>query len=118
MNDRRILVVDADPAFFDLIAEWLEGEGFTVVGIGAAGRIDLIVVDVPFARPRPVMQTVAELAQRHRGAPVLLLSSSFFPGIERCGPLAGQLGVAGVLPKPVGREALLSAVRGVLGIAA
>lgn len=109
LAERRVLVVDADPALFELLAEWLEGHGFRVVGPGAAGHVDLIVIDVPFPR-RSGVQALGELATRYPDTPVLLMSSSFFPGIECCGPSARKLGVAAVLPKPVTRDALLAAV--------
>src|SRR5262245_66680372 len=98
----RILVVDADPALRGLLEEWLEPQGFRGVRSGDA---DLVVVDI--ASPRQDCGVLQRIAQQHPRAPRLVLSSSIFPGVECCGPVARDLGVAGVLPKPVSRDALL-----------
>jgi CheY-like chemotaxis protein len=110
----RILVVDADPALLGLLEEWLEGQGWRVAAEGAGddwGRndFDLAVVDVPFPRQGGLCQ-LKRVAERHPGVPILALSSNFFAGIANNGRVARALGVAGALPKPLSREALLAAV--------
>ena len=111
---RKVLLVDAEPALAGLLDEWLAARGCTVEQIaGAADGYDLIVVDVPF--PRQTAGVLKELARTHPGTPVLALSSSFFPGIDRTGSVARALGVAGVLPKPVTEEALNGALDAILG---
>lgn len=118
----RILVVNADPALLGLLGEWLAELGHVAPRRGdgvAAGEADcdLLVVDVPF--PRQGESTpLRRLADAHPGTPVLALSSTFFTGIETHGAVARSLGVAGVLPKPVAREALVAAVRHLLPRAA
>ena len=110
----RVLVVDADEALFDLIEEWLAPAGHRVVAQNAAnarakGGVDLIVVDVPFPR-QGGLGRLQRIALEHPGTPMLALSSTFFPGVGSNGAVARALGVAGVLPKPVKREALVAAV--------
>jgi len=114
-----VLVVDADPALLGLLEEWLGAQGLSVVeertasGEPLENGFDLVVVDVPFPR-HCGLEALKRVAHRHPGVPILALSSSFFAGIASTGVVAQALGVAGVLPKPVGREALCAAVRKLL----
>jgi len=110
----RILVAEADCALYGLLEEWLADTGYELAGACAPdelahGGYDLIVVDVPF--PREATDVLKALQREHRGAPIVMLSTGFFSGVEASGVLARSLGVASVLPKPVTREALLAAVR-------
>jgi DNA-binding response OmpR family regulator len=117
----RALIVDADPALFGLLEEWLAAQGFGVArdaeACGAPDGYDLIVADVPAPRSGG-LALLRRLSEDHPGTPILALSSSFFAGIDTMGAVARSLGVAGVLPKPVTREALLLTVDRVLGKAA
>lgn len=115
---RRIAVLDADAALVGLLAAWLSGWGEVVAGASAEGApgSDLMLVDVPFPRLM-APGGLRALAQRHPGVPLIALSPTFFPGIASRGPVAQQLGVTAVLPKPVPREALLQAVQELLGVA-
>jgi len=110
----RVLVVDADPALLALLDEWLADHGCSVVHERDAGDstqddYDLVVVDVPFPR-QGGSDVLRRVAKGNPGAPVLALSSSFFAGIDASGTIARTLGVAGVLAKPVTRDALIAAV--------
>lgn len=107
-------MMDADPALVGLIGEWLADIGpVTAVRGDAGGACDLLIVDVPFPRQGEA-NPLRRLAAAHPGTPVLALSSTFFTGIEPHGAVAHSLGVGGVLPKPVAREALVAAVRHLL----
>jgi len=117
---RRILVADADCALYGLLKEWFAGTDFVVSGTCEPGDraqdgYDLIVVDVPFPREGG-HDVVKALAREHPDTPIVALSSSFLPGIEACGAVARDLGAAGVLPKPLKCEALMGAVRKILGM--
>jgi len=109
--NRRILVVDADPALYGLLEEWLAALDCSVLREGDAAQdgFDLIVADIPFPR-QGGQDVLRRLAAEHAGTPVVALSSSFFPGIERNGAVARALGVACVLPKPLTRESLVTAL--------
>jgi DNA-binding response OmpR family regulator len=112
-----ILVADADCALYGLLEEWLAGTGYELAGACAPDEpahdgYDLIVVDVPF--PRADVDVLNTLRQAHPGTPIIALSSSFFPGVEKTGAVARELGVAAVLAKPLTREALLAAAQRLL----
>ena len=111
----RVLVVDADAALYGLLAEWLGALGCTLEHARScahedAQRFDLVVIDVPFPRQAGA-DIVRSVARERPQAPIVVLSSSFFAGIEPGGAVARSLGVSAVLPKPLKREALLAAVR-------
>lgn len=112
---RRILVVDADPALFELLGVWLAGGAEVALHreATAPGPADLLVVDLPFPR-QSATPKLHRLAQAYPSVPVLAISSSFFGSIASHGAAARKLGVAAVLPKPVTREALVGAVRELL----
>ena len=105
----RILVVDADPALFGLLEEWLAEEGFRLVDEDP----DLVVVDLP-RRKHEGVNRVNELVARQPGRPLVALSSNFFAGVETNGGVARALGVKAVLAKPLTREALIGALRKLL----
>jgi DNA-binding response OmpR family regulator len=114
----QVLIVGADQALFGLIAEWLAADGRRAVmehtADGAApGRVELVVVDIPFPR-RGGLDLLRRIAGERPGTPILALSSTFFAGIDSNGAVARALGVAGVLPKPVKRDALLAAVHSLM----
>lgn len=107
-----VLLLDTDPALRGLVSEWLLDGGYHVRHDEPAPgptRPDLIVVDVPFPR-QGGSDRLRRLADRHPGTPVLALSPTFLSGAGRHGAVARELGVAGVLPKPLTRDALLVAV--------
>ena len=118
----RILIVGADPATLGLFQEWLATGGYQVVDEDSMERANqdrfaLAIIDAPFPR-----QSACDLLQRvtdeNPGTPILAHSSAFFSSVTCCGGVAHTLGVAGVLPKPAAREALIAAVHRVLGPAA
>jgi CheY-like chemotaxis protein len=115
---RRVRLVDADLTWRDLLEHWLSTLGCTIVAEPASDAeapptADLVIVDVPFPRCGGV-DFVRRIASQHPATPILALSTNFFSGIECCGPVARTLGVDCVLPKPVTRDVLASAVQRVL----
>jgi DNA-binding response OmpR family regulator len=110
----RVLVVETDPATLQLLREWLCAEGWEVADDGQResgrdGAYALAVVDIPFPR-RGGCETLQSVGSRHPNLPILVLSSTFFATVDCCGAVAHALGVAGVLAKPIRREALVCAV--------
>ncbi len=102
----RILVAEAEEPLLELVEQWLEEGGYRPVRRGDA---DLVVVDLadPRAGGRDVLRRIG--AERP-GAPVIALSSTFLPGVEHGAAVAGWLGVAAALPKPVARATLLEVI--------
>ena len=122
---RSIHVVDADLATFELIREWLEPEGWRVIeripertpelapGLHAtADDCSLVIVDLAYPRDAH-LPALVRLREALPGVPLLVMSPTIFEGVGCCGPCARQLGVAGVLPKPVSRAALVAAIASV-----
>jgi len=105
----RILVADADAALGGLLEEWLAEAGCRLVDHDP----DLVIVDLPLSREAGA-GLLKEHAARHPGKPLVALSSNVFAGVEADGAVARTLGVHAVLPKPLGREALVRALRSLL----
>jgi len=110
----RILVAEADCALFALLKEWLAAWGCVLSGAcqpdKAQEGYDVIVVDLPFPR-QGGLDRLKDLTREHPGTPIVALSGNFLPGVCASGSVARELGVASVLPKPVTRDALITAVR-------
>ena len=109
-----IRVTNADGAMLGLLREWLGAAGYNVTGArngepALGGRAQLTIVDVPFSRCGAA-ELVQKVTQENPGEPILALSGTFFSTVACEGACARKLGVAGVLPKPVTRDALLAAV--------
>jgi DNA-binding response OmpR family regulator len=113
----RILVVDADRLTLGLLEEWLRAAGYEVVkgqadDAATPEGVALAIVDVPFARSG--VERLQRFAARHAGTPILALSPTFFSHVKCIGDCARSLGVSGVLPKPVARDALITAIEDLL----
>jgi CheY-like chemotaxis protein len=106
----RVLVLGADAATVGLLDEWLAADGWQVVTQAAPGTaLALAVIDVPFARDGCAEQA-RDVARAHPDTPLLAMSATLFGSVMCNGDCARKLGVAGVLPKPLAREALRAAV--------
>jgi CheY-like chemotaxis protein len=106
----RVLVLGADAATVGLLDEWLAADGWQVVTQAAPGTaLALAVIDVPFARDGCAEQA-RDVGRAHPDTPLLAMSATLFGSVMCNGDCARKLGVAGVLPKPLAREALRAAV--------
>jgi CheY-like chemotaxis protein len=115
-----VLVVDDDAAIRDAVAGVLESEGFEVRSadngeaaldaIRADGVPDLMILDLmmPVLSGWEVLEIVDTLPEL-RELPILVLSAMCTPVSQGC-----TGGVRACLGKPVGLEALVDAVRGIL----
>lgn len=113
-----VRVVNADRATLGLLQEWLGAAGYRVVDADTTkDAAQLTIVDVPFTR-HGGLELLRRVAGEAPGVPILALSPTFFSNVRCGGECARALGVAGVLPKPIAREALIEAVDGLLRPAA
>ena len=113
-----IRVVNTDRATLGLLQEWLGAAGYRVVDADTTQEAArLTIVDVPFTR-HGGLELLRRVAAEDPGVPILALSPTFFSNVRCGGGCARALGVAGVLPKPLARDALLAAVDGLLRPAA
>ena len=113
-----IRVIGADRPTVDLLTEWLTSAGFAVADAGGSDPpsrdpVVLAIVDLPFTR-HTGHEAVQRVAAQYSGIPVLALSTMFFPNVSCVGHCARDLGVAGVLPQPLARDALISAIHELL----
>jgi CheY-like chemotaxis protein len=109
----RVLVLDSDALTQSMLAEWLDADGWRVLEPDpdrAAGELSLVVVDLPFPRAGS-LDALSQLRQAYPGVPLIVISSTVFANVGCSGPCAQSLGVSGVLPKPVSRDALIGAAR-------
>lgn len=109
----RVLVLDSDALTQSMIGEWLDADGWQVLEPAIDKPpidLDLVVVDLPFPRAG-ALDALQAVRQEYPGVPLIVISSTVFANVGCCGPCAESLGVSGVLPKPVSREALIGAVR-------
>jgi DNA-binding NarL/FixJ family response regulator len=115
-SSHHVLVLDSDALTQSMISEWLDADGWQVLepandaAPGPAADLDLVVVDLPFPRAGSI-DALRAIRSEYPGVPVIVISSTVFANVGCSGPCADSLGVSGVLPKPVSREALLGAVR-------
>ena len=117
-KEPAILVSGAETATVDLLREWLAEAGWQVQAEAPPGataeddarRFALVLVDLAYPRLGAARE-LQRVARAHAGVPVLALSATFHASAEGSGQIARALGVAGVLPKPIRREALIKAVQ-------
>lgn len=98
-----------------LLLEWLREAGYVAADPVPEGvQVDLVIVSVSMPRDVGITRTEAILA-RHPGVPVIALSAQFRSGLSTMGPTAESLGVRRIIAKPLSRDELLKAVRGIIG---
>ena len=120
---RRILVVDDDLHVGQAISVWLAALGFRVATAdgGVTGLValdnatfDLMIVDVFMPRGHGI-ERLRSARMAHPGVPIIAISGQFDPGIGAAGAAAAALHVDRVVAKPFEREAMLDAVRSLIG---
>ena len=102
-----------------LLHEWLTGAGYRVSG--AVRRdpaphlaADLVIVNMEM--PKDTGLRVADkIRTAYPGKPIIAISAQFRADLSSGGATARTLGVAQVIAKPLTRDALLAAVRAIIG---
>jgi len=110
------LIVESDRPIRDLVAEWLEMFEYgsmhvpDVVAAAKAAQCDVVLLDIP-ATLRAACESIASLAAAVPHTPIVAMSADVLAsGPSAAEALARELGVAAVLVKPFGREALMQAI--------
>lgn len=114
-----IVIIEEDEFMRELLAESLAAEGYRVNGIeagaAATGRhADLVIADVYMPRQLGA-ERLRAVRSAYPGTPIIAISGQFGPGVPCTGQTAGALGVDRVIAKPFDRNALLEAVRSLIG---
>lgn len=111
----RVLVLEGDRHMADLLQEWLVSAGYRPVlasddsSVSAVqiGNIDVVLADIPSPR-HAAAAVVDRLRSAFPGTLVVVMSGYFLTsGGTAAAEITRQLGVAGILPKPFTRDALL-----------
>ncbi|MBK5937655.1 response regulator transcription factor [Halorhodospira halophila] len=114
----RILIVDDDPALQELLAEYLQGEGFEVAAAEDAGQAEqqlaaaapaVIVLDVMLPG-RNGFELLREIRREH-SVPVLMLTAR---GDDTDTVVGLELGADDYLAKPCNPRVLLARIRALL----
>ena len=116
----HIVIIEDDPLMRSLLAEWLTAEGYGVESVAGdyaqpSPSVDLVIVDVYMPRWLGV-ERLRSARRAYPGVPIIASSGQFRAGLDCAGPAAQALGVERVMAKPFSREALLDAVRSVIGL--
>jgi DNA-binding response OmpR family regulator len=111
-----VLIVESDRPIRDLVAEWLRMVEYgsmhvpDVATAAKAAQCDVVLLDIP-ATLRAAREYIASLAATVPHTPIVAMSADVLAsGPSAAEALARELGVAAVLVKPFGREALMQAI--------
>ena len=115
----KVVIIEDDVLMRSLMAEWLKEEGYHVeeVALNEVNTIaaaDVVIVNVYMPRKLGA-ERLRAARKAYPDVPTIAVSAQFRPGVECSGSAARTLGVDRVIAKPLGREALLDAVRSVIG---
>ena len=111
------MILESDRPISALVAEWLAMAQYGSVHVcdvaGAAKvavQCDVVLLDIP-ATLRSARETIASLAAIVSDTPIVAMSADVLAsGPSAAEAIALKLGVAAVLVKPFGREALMQAI--------
>jgi DNA-binding response OmpR family regulator len=114
----RILIYEADDLMRGLLEEWLTGAGYCVRAVPRCGpppeaAADLAIVNIEMPKHWGA-RAADRIRAAHPGTPIIAISAQFRADLSTAGATARTLGVAQVMAKPLSRDALLAAVRGII----
>jgi CheY-like chemotaxis protein len=113
-----IVIYEADDLMRGLLQEWLTAAGYRVSAVEPCGpppqaAADLAIVSI--GMPKHTGSRVADkIRAAHPGTPIIAISAQFRADLSTAGTTAQTLGVAQVIAKPLGRDALLAAVSAII----
>jgi DNA-binding response OmpR family regulator len=115
----RVAVYEEDDLMRALLTEWLRDAGYRVQGVEPhsvqpPAEVDLVIASL-YMPKHTGAKVVQEIQAAHPGIPVIALSGQFRCGLSSAGLTAQTLGAAQVIAKPLTRDALLGAVRAMIG---
>jgi DNA-binding response OmpR family regulator len=114
-----IVIYEADDLMRGLLHEWLAGAGYRVSVLAPRDpapdlAADLVIVNIEL--PKDTGSRVADkIRLAYPGKPIIAISAHFRANLSTAGATARTLGVAQVIAKPLTRDALLAAVRAIIG---
>ena len=101
----NIVVIDEDVAMKSLMTEWLESAGYRVA---THGNVDLVVFNMVDVKAGA--RAAQAVAAAYPEAALIGMSARLSDSLPPDSALAGALGVARLLAKPVARAEFLAAV--------
>jgi DNA-binding response OmpR family regulator len=114
-----IVIIEDDVLMRSLLAEWLTAEGYPVSaleGDAAPAHTPATLVILDLYMPRHLGAARLRVVRAaYPDTPIIAMSAQFRSGVRCEGPAAHALGVDRVIAKPFDRDALLHAVRSVIG---
>ncbi len=113
-----IVIYEEDLLTWALLKEWLTEAGHRArLGNARCARRDgpcsLVIVSV-YNPKKAGAECIREIQSAHPGTPVIAISGQFRAGLAADGATARALQVRQVVAKPLAREELLAAVRGII----
>jgi DNA-binding NarL/FixJ family response regulator len=94
---------------------WDTGSVYEAFDLCASNPVDAVLLDVNLGGPMDGLRATPMLVERHRGLRVILISGLFE---ERQLPEVRTVGAAGFLPKALGGEEMVQAIRALLQVSA
>src|SRR5271169_6700725 len=103
-----IVIIEEDKLMRGLLVEWLSTEGYFVRAAApadaeAAGKVDLVIVDVYMPRHEGA-KTLRAVKAAYPATPLIAISGQFRPGLVGPCTAADALGVDQVVAKPFTRQ--------------
>jgi two-component system, OmpR family, response regulator len=116
---QSIALYEEDDLMRALLEEWLAEAGYHVLAattreVARPHAVNLVIASVYMPKHAGAL-LVREIQAAHPGTPLIALSGQFRSGLSSVGATADALGVQQVIAKPLTREALLQAVRAIIG---
>lgn len=114
-----IALYEEDDLMRALLTEWLRDAGYRVQApVQSSGpfpsRADLVIASLYMPKCTGA-KVVRDLQVAHPATPLIALSGQFRGGLSSDGLTARCLGASQVIAKPLSRDALLRAVRAMIG---